>query len=129
MTTKAAIVKIVGQDLQREIAAICSDSFNSIIRQNSKNIVANFSRLKVSLLQEMTTKAPTLLTLLNLCLKTRKPRKNTDAVILMIASLLYKHRRPSACQHQRLISVILYAGHSSKQVSDHVASVDVTSCY
>ena len=61
---------------------------------------------------EMESKAPTLLSLL-----TRKPRKHTEDVIV-IASIFCKHRRPSACQLQRTISLILYAGHSSKQVCD-----------
>ncbi len=64
--TKAAIVKIVGQDLQIEVAAICSDHSNSITRQKSNDIMANFSHVKESLLHEMKTKAPTLLTLLKL---------------------------------------------------------------
>ena len=118
-TTKAAIVKIVGQDLQKEIAAICSDNFESVTRQKSNSIMTDFSHVKASLLHEIKIRAPTLFSLLNLCLKTRKPRKNVDAIVVMIASLLCKHRRPSACQLQRFISLILYAGHSNKQVSEH----------
>ena len=67
---------------------------------------------------EMESKAPTLLSLLKQCLLTRKPRKHTEDVIVMIATIFCKHRRPSACQLQRAISLILYAGHSSKQVCD-----------
>ena len=67
---------------------------------------------------EMESKAPTLLSLLKQCLLTRKPRKHTEDVIVMIASIFCKHRRPSACQLQRTISLISYAGHSSKQVCD-----------
>lgn len=115
-TTKAAIVKTVGQDLQLEIAAICSDRFDSITRQKSNSTMANFSHVKQSLLQEIKIKVPTLLALLEQCLQTRKPRKNTDAIIIMITSLLCKHRRPSACQLQRFISLVFYAGHSSKRV-------------
>lgn len=114
--TKAAIVKIIGQELQSEIAAICSDDFNSITRQKSNRALQDFSHVKISMLKEMETRTPILLTLLKHCLQTRKPRKNTDAVIVMIVSLLCKHRRPSACQLQRIVSLILYAGHSSKQV-------------
>ena len=115
--TRAAIVKTIGQELQKEVAAICSDDFNSVTRQKPQSVIENFSHVKQSLLKEMMTRAPTLMTLLKQCLKTKKPRKNTDAVMTMIVPLMCKHRRPSACQFQRMISLILYAGHCSKQVS------------
>ena len=117
--TKDAVVDIIGKELQGEIAAICSDDYNSITRQKSNSAIGNFNHVKQSLLMEMKTKAPTLLSLLKSCLRTRRPRKNTDLIIVLITSLLCKHRRPSACQLQRIISLILYAGHSSKQVSNN----------
>ena len=117
--TNAALVEVIGQDLQREVAAICSDNFNSITRQKPDRFTTACNNVKQALMGELQTKAPTLLTLLKLCLQTRKPRKNTDGVIIMITSLLCKHRRPSACQLQRIISLILYSGHCSKQVSEN----------
>lgn len=108
--TNAAVVKVIGQDLQREIAAICSDKFDSITRQKPNRSTTACNHVKQTLMGELKTRAPTLLTLLKLCLQTRKPRKNTDGIIIMIASLLCKHRRPSACQFQRIISLIYILG-------------------
>ena len=62
--TKDAVVDIIGKELQGEIAAICSDDYNSITRQKSNSATGNFSHVKQSLLMEMKTKAPTLLSLL-----------------------------------------------------------------
>lgn len=108
---------VMGQLLRSEIAAITSDNFKSITREKSRHSVKDFKHIKCSLLNEMERKAPTLLSLLKSCLKTKKPRSNTDAIIFVITSIMCKHRRPSACTFQRIISLILYVGHSSKQVS------------
>ena len=66
--TKAAI--IIGQDLQKEIAAICSDKFNSITRKKLNMVLKNFSLIKRSFMAEIESKAPTLLSLLKQCLLT-----------------------------------------------------------
>lgn len=115
-TTKSAIIRVVGQLLKSEVAGICSDNFHSITRQNDKECVNDFDSVRKTLLSEMKSKAPTLFSLLTACLKTRKPRANTDTIVALIFSIMCKHRRPSACLFQRLISLILYSGHSSKQV-------------
>lgn len=115
--TRAAIVKEVGRELRQEVAAICSDTFKSVMRQKSKAAIKKFHHTSVTLMRELETKAPTLLSLLKSCMKTRKPRSNTGTVIAMIVSVICKNRRPSACQFQRVISLILYAGHCSKQAS------------
>ena len=126
-STRAVLVKRIGQELKGEVAAICSDRYNSITRQKTKSAVKDFGHTKKCLLDEIQDKAPTLLTLLKHCLSTKKPRKNTDAEIALIVSIMCKHRRPSACQMQRVISLILYAGHASKQVS--VTAIIVMSTY
>lgn len=115
--TKQAIVGIIGQVLCNEVAAICSDSFNSITRQKSIDTLKNFRNIITSIHDELRKKAPTLLSLLMSCLKTAKPRQNTAYVVAVIVSIICKHRRPSSCLIQRIISLILYAGHASKQVS------------
>ncbi len=115
--TKQAVVNVVGQVLRSEIAAICSDNFNSIMRDKSVMSVQNFKNVATSLHSELRSKAPTLLYLLMSCLKTAKPRRNTEYIVVVVVSILCKHRRPSACLIQRIISLILYVGHASKQVS------------
>ena len=114
--TKATLVKVMGQ-LQREVAGISSDDFNSITQLKSKDSVRDFKTVIRSIVNEMMSKAPTLLSLFRSCLKTKKPKRNTEAMVAVLMSIVCKHRRPSSCIMQRIISLILYTGHSSKQVS------------
>ena len=113
--TKHAILKVMGQVLQSEIASICSDNFDSITRQKSIDSVKNFKHVITSINGELRSRAPTLLTMS--CLKTAKPRKNTQSIVAVIFSIICKYRRPSFCLVQRIISLLLYTGHASKQVS------------
>lgn len=115
--TKRAIVNVMGQVLRSEVAAICSDDFDSITRQKSIDSVKNFKHVLTSIHGELRSRAPTLLSLLMSCLKTAKPRKNSKSIVAVIFSIICKHRRPSSCFIQRIISLILYTGHASKQVS------------
>ena len=68
-------------------------------------------------MDEMKTRAPTLLYILESCTETRKVRKNKEAIVGLITAILCKHRRPSASLLQRIVSIILYSGHASKRVS------------
>jgi len=49
-------------------------------------------------------------------LKTKLKRANEELILVVIAGIILQHRRSSCCLVQKIISVILYAGHSSKQV-------------
>ncbi len=51
--TKHAVVNVVGQVLRSEIAAICSDNFNSIMRDKSVMSVQNFKNVVTSLHSEL----------------------------------------------------------------------------
>ena len=109
------ITKGVGLLLQREVASMCSDKADSILRSKTTKAMEEFCWNDV--IGEMKLRAPTLLSLLQSCTRTKKARKNVNCVIGLIAALLCKHRRPSASLVQRLISVTLYSGHASKRVS------------
>ena len=112
------INKSVGVSLQHEIAGLCSDKVESILRDKSVRALETFKW--DSVMEEMKTRAPTLLSILESCTKTRKVRKNRKAVIGIIAAILCKHRRPTASLLQRLISIVLYSGHASKSVSFYI---------
>ena len=68
-------------------------------------------------MDEMKTRPPTLLSILESCTETRKVRMNKEAIVGLIIAILCKHRRPSASLLQQIVSVILYSGHASKRVS------------
>ena len=72
------------------------------------------------MLKEMRENAPTLFSILMSALKTRTKRKNTDEIILVLLSIICKHQRNSSCLLQSIVSMVLYTGHSSKQVRMHL---------
>ena len=96
----------MGQILQNEVAAMCSDNFESILRLKIKDSVKDINHIISTINKGLNSKAPTLLSLLQWCLK-KKVSSNTDELIATIVSIMCKHRRPSSCIIQTLI---LYSG-------------------
>ena len=68
------------------------------------------------LLTEVSTYAPVFLSLLRAATYTRRSRDNQSAVIGICAAVLLKHRFHKMNLVQKLLSLILYSGHSSKKV-------------
>lgn len=114
VTRKAIIKKICGM-LRQEVSAICSDNYSTVMRDKNSEALIEFDFAKI--IEEMELKTPTLLYLLQNCLKANTPRGNEKAVLAIIASMIFKHRRSSCSLLQRIISLILYAGHTAKQVN------------
>lgn len=96
--------------VQCEIATSC----NSILRHNSKEQLLRFKWKDVNL--EMKEHAPILLSLLHAATHTRRSRPNQEAEIAMRTAMLCKHWRPEMTATHKTLSLILYAGHASKQV-------------
>ena len=98
------ITKNLGVSLRKEIAAL---------RPN----VANLTEWRwEDMLDLVKLKAPTVLSLIQSCTKTKRHRQNQNAIVGVLVLTLCRHRRPSASIFQRLVSLILYAGHASKIV-------------
>lgn len=115
--TRKYLIKCIGKTLQNEIANLCSNKHSSILKDKSKQAMESFSWDK--LVAEMEINAPMLLSLLNKCTETpRTSRPNRQAIIGTICGILCKNRNHSACLFQRIVSILLYSGHSSKSVSD-----------
>ena len=106
------IKKTVAQQTKKEIIAMCSDTVNSILQQSGSEDISGFKWEK--LINELALNAPTLLQLLQ-C-STTASKKNVDAIIGMCTALFCKHQRNQASLIQKIISIILYSGHTSKQV-------------
>ena len=66
--------------------------------------------------QQLQEKAPVLSTLLHACIPSTSSF-NPHAIVGLCVSILAKARRPAACLLQRLVLLVLYAGHAGKQVS------------
>ena len=62
--TKAAIVRVLGQVLQTEIAAVSSDDFESLTRDKSKEALLNFEKVVATINDEMKCKTPTVLAII-----------------------------------------------------------------
>lgn len=115
VTTKKVMVKSIARILEKEVTAMCSDKFNSILKTKSKDSLENFEVRSV--MNELTSQAPTLLSLLRSCMKSKMPHSSLNLMITTIVAMMCKHRRSKCSLTQRMNSLILYAGHSAKQVS------------
>ena len=113
-TMRNFIVKGLGRCLQQEVARLCSDDTVSTLRSKASDSLKKFTWEK--LLDEVRELAPTLFKFLQSCTKTRKPRRNQDAIIGVLVAIMCKHRRPMSSLFQQLVSLVLYSGHASKRV-------------
>ena len=111
--SRQAIVKM----LQKEVASPCSNKSELVLGKKSSNEMGNFIDLINAIIKELQFRAPTLLPLLKWALKTRRARQNCNVIMVMIVSIISKNRRSSVSLFQNIVSLILYTGHSSKQVS------------
>ena len=82
VVSRKTLVKIVGCTLTKEVAAMCSKKFNSLLRAKDNESMLKFKFGTV--MSELRNQAPTLLTLLQSCMKTRTPRANYQLIIVMI---------------------------------------------
>ena len=112
--TKQYIVKALGKELALEIKAMASDSTNSILQsQEPENLI----KFKWNMLHdELSANAPQLKSLLFSATKTTRSRSNIHAVVGMCVAILLNNHNPKMNLIQKMNSLILYTGHSSKQV-------------
>ena len=109
--TNKYLIQKIERLVQHEVKVMCSINSQSILlSKNPKHI--SWDRL----LTEMKASAPVLTGILMACTRTKTAKSNRDAIVGTCAAILFQHRFPRMSLLQRLIAVILYAGHSSKQV-------------
>jgi len=108
------IIKKIGKLVHVELCQLCSDKTASILRKHSADVFKDFDWNVIT--DELLTNAPILMSILMESTKTKKPRVNTKTVIAMCVGLLLKHRFTKMCLIQKMVSLILYAGHVNKQV-------------
>ena len=112
--TKEYILRGIGALIRNEMKSMCSDRVNSLLRSTDIKDLHEFTWDQ--LLTELRENAPIFLRVLNAAIETRLPRRNTSGVVGVCAAILLKHRFSKMCLGQKILSLILYAGHSSKQV-------------
>ncbi len=111
---KTHIIDYIGKDLSNEVKSLSSDKSISILKDSDTDALKEFTW--DALLCELHQNAPVLATLLCKATETRTPRENRNAIVEMCASIILKHRNSKINLVQKIISLILYAGHSSKEV-------------
>ena len=114
------IVRVVGKELAKELKQACL--VDSILRSRDPKTIESFTWNK--LLTKLQSTCPLTLALLKNCTTSFRSAKakrgpqsvNTDMVVAMCCSILLRARTRGMNIVQRLVSVLLYGGHASKQV-------------
>ena len=100
--------------LKKEIKMMCSKRVGSILCSDSLHTLTTFKW--ADLLNELNIHAPTLTTFLHACTETKTFRRNRESTIGVCAAVLLKHREQKMDLFQKIISIIMKAGHCGKQV-------------
>ena len=116
------VVEIMGTDAGKEMKKLCS-KVNSILRKRDFGSVQSFDIQAV--IKEMEEHAPSVLTILRGCLLGQKPSKHKKLksrivdidLLVSVCCALLQGRSQRMNLLQRIISIILYCGHTSKRVS------------
>ena len=114
--TRKHVVMALTQYVRKEIKELCSRRIMSIQRSHDLSTLKGFSW--DTIVDEAAKYAPTLIDLLTGCTKKslKAPQASQKSIIGVCLSLLCKYRNPKMTLFQRMISLILYAGHSAKKV-------------
>lgn len=109
-----SVLTRIGCVIGKEVASLCSDNLSSVLRKTEKENLMTFKWDE--LFQEATQYAPCLVKILVVAFKVMNKKKSYIQPISLIISLLCTFRRRTMNMVQKIISVILFAGHCSKQV-------------
>ena len=112
------LIKKTGTIIHRELKNMCTKKVNSILQQSSANAMEEFDWSK--LINELKTHAPTFLKILEACTRTRHYRNNRLGIIGVCTAILLKFRYHHMSLVQKILSVVLQAGHSGKQVNNYI---------
>ena len=107
-------LKKIGIMIRNEIKKLCSPATNSILSSQDLSDLNHFTWDKLHC--ELASNAPVLYNILQESTITETTRPNRKAVVGMCVSLLLKHHYSKMSLVQKILSLILYSGHSGKQV-------------
>ena len=116
-------IRKIGKLIRIELCKLCSQKTSSILRDHSKQRLTDFNWDALEV--ELVINAPVFLSILRACTETKHPRINRTAVIGMCTALILRHRFTKMSLIQKMISIILYAGHSEKQVIVDALKFDI----
>lgn len=121
------LLKILHTTLRKEIGTMCSDQTNSLLLDQSPDCLLEFKWDQLQ--SELGMHSPTLNSLLHACFSTRVPRENKAYLVCLCAALMLKNRRPSMSLLHKIVSLILFSGHCSKQVKSDINCDVYTNSY
>lgn len=110
------IIPKIGRILHNELRETCLSHNNSSFKDKGTSSLENFNWKDLT--NDLKRTAPTLVSLLEICLKKRSgANSHTDRYMVVSCSILLRAYSERSNLVQRLFSVLLYASHSPKQVS------------
>ena len=110
---RRCLMRKIGVSLRREMKAMCSDKVNSLLRAEVK---PEGSALWQSIGNELERHAPILLNFLSECAQSKRHQLDNKKIACITAVILLKHRWWRMSALHKTVSLILYAGHTSKMV-------------
>ena len=119
-TTRSLILDELGCLLHNEVATMCSEKVNSVLKSKDLSLFA-----WSALIAELKKHAPMLYKLLSSCTKTTK---DSTSIIGLCASVIFKFRHSSMSLVQWMLSTVLFAGRAKKEVSIILLSILLVFC-
>lgn len=114
----------MGRLMKYELNRLCSRQANSILRSRNRSDVINFPWVQV--LEEVNEHCPLLLRFLNAITATKKIRSNHLHFMVTIVCLMVKYKNSHMSLFQKLVSSILYAGHSGTIVYTRLQKLSIS---
>jgi len=123
---RAVCLNVLEKDIQKDLTNVASTrQCSSCLRENTLGALENFSWEKLH--AELRLTAPTFYRILEACVNVKRRKRVTkkkprmhcpsnSAVLGVCAALVLRHRNRNLNLVQRIVSLILHSGHSSKKV-------------
>lgn len=108
------ILKMVSKITHAEMRELCSTRAQSVLLSCDTEALKMFTWQTIK--SELVTHTPVLLSLLQSTGASKQKRSNFDAVVSLCVSILARNRNPRMCLAAKVLSLILYVGHRSKDV-------------
>ena len=109
------MLKLIEREVHNEVKALCSNDADSILQQSDPEVLKSFKWN--TLMSELLKYTPILKGLLESTGIPCRNRPNFDAVVCLCIALLARNRNQRMNLVAKILSLIMYAGHSSKEVS------------
>lgn len=106
------ILRIIGRLVHKEVKMLCSDNVNSILKEDNPEVLKSFTWQIFQ--HELSTHAPIFMGVLESASVKSKP--SSEVSVCLCAALIARSRTPTMTLPAKILSLVLYAGHSSKEV-------------